>query len=688
MDHNPLDKLNDEIQEGILQKKDLVEKQREALGYVSFKEYFVSQLKGKFVAINSDIPNIDTLDLDFIDRESFGGDVALKIPKLLKEMGGAGYMREIVPKLVSNLQKLIKEDSGFLSIEHKGIYVNILLSNKYLFEIVWQAIKMNGRFGHSDVFRKKAIVVDYSSPNIAKHLHAGNIRSTIIGEVLSNLYEAVGYTVHRLNYINDWGGMGFLLEGYERWTNKIPKLESENARLYFIYKMFRKGQKLSGDEREFNLLTPEEVLELGNYYGFFGSFIEFKDIYDNFKTASERRFKNLEKGMELEFALWQKIRAWSLEEFNNFYNLISIKQDYILGESFYAKKSLELVEDKLRTGEVVLFTENLARDEIEHLRKQLGGGELTGDTFNRLTDGLLGDVGADVILLSDRKRFLVKKSNGSTLYATRDLVSIDHRIGTFNPVRLVYEVGEEQTEYFKNLFEASGILNLDQNQAVSIAHVSHGFYIDTISGKKLSSREGAESVENLIKEAVKYFRARYDFRQDSLYRLANFSKDDNARKLAIGSIIFNDIKQDRRFPITLDRDLSRALKNFEESGGAYVMYALARARSIIRKSDLSPEEILVGLEDFKDMTKEEIEIIKKIANFPHIILHAVRDDNPATLALFLLTLANEYNAYYERSRVLEDGKLLYPHRLLITRALAIVLSNGLLICHAEAPEVI
>ena len=117
------------------------------------------------------------------------------------------------------------------------------------------------------------------------------------------------------------------------------------------------------------------------------------------------------------------------------------------------------------------------------------------------------------------------------------------------------------------------------------------------------------------------------------------------------------------------------------------MYSLARARSIIRKSDFLPEEVVVGAEDFRDMTEDEINISKEVGTFPCVILRAALDDNPAILASFLLTLANGYNSYYEKSRVLENNRLLYPHRLLVTAAVAGVLSNGLKLCHAEAPEI-
>ncbi len=686
MGENLLDKFNAEIQAGIVRKKAEVEEARERAGYVSFEHYFLNQLRQRIVDCCADISNISDVELEFIDRQMFGADLAVKIPSLLKEKGAAGYVKEVVPLIAAGLQTIVGKEIA--SVEHKGIYVNLLLNNNYLFDNIWQGVKMGERFGLSDAFKKKSVVVDYSSPNVAKHLHAGHIRSTIIGEVLCNLYEAAGYTVHRLNYINDWGGMGYLIEGYERWINKFPRRDSRNTELYEIYQRFRFGEKVYADERQYNELIEAESQMLALCYGDFNSYSEFKDKFDEFKIAADQRFKNLEAGSPVEFELWSKMRQWSLEEFDQFYSVMGIKHDYTVGESFYAKRALELVEDRLSTGEVVLFTESMAEGEIAHLKRLFEAGELTEARFEQLERETRDDIGACFVILGHHKRLLVKKTNGATLYAVRDLAGIEHRVETFHPSMLVYETAEEQIEYFKELFEAAGVLKLDHNHQVALKHLAHGFYLDASTGNKLSSREGVESVENLIDKSIKYFRSKYEERSDPEHPLSNAEKDRNAHMLAVGSIIFNDIKQDKRFSISLDRDTEKSIKAFEESGGAYIMYSLARARSIIRKSGVNPAEVIVGSEDYKDLTDDEVLLAKRVGQFTSTILRSAMTDNPATLANFLLTLANEYNTYYERSKVLEDGKLVYPHRLLVTAAVAQVLANGLKLCHAEAPEVI
>ncbi|MBI3633322.1 MAG: arginine--tRNA ligase [Candidatus Vogelbacteria bacterium] len=382
------------------------------------------------------------------------------------------------------------------------------------------------------------------------------------------------------------------------------------------------------------------------------------------------------------------MKEWSLEDFNKFYDLVNIHHDYTLGESFYAARGDILVQDKLSSGEIVLFTDELAKNELNFLQAELEASRITQEIFTRLQAEVENDIGVSVVLLKNHKRFLVKKSNGTTLYATRDLAGIEHKVETFHPARLVYEVGGEQTEYFRNLFEAARVLNLVENESVDLTHVAHGLYVDSKTGKKLSSREGAESVERLIKESIKYFRAKYDQRSNEEFPLSADEKDANAKKLAVGSIAFNDIKQDKKFPIAFDQDIEKNIKSFEESGGAYIMYSLARARSIIRKSDVKPADAMVGTEDYKDLSEDEVGITKMIAEYPRVILKSASLDSPSILAGYLLDLANAYNSYYEKYKVLEKGKLLYPHRLLVTNAVATVLDNGLKLCHAEAPEII
>ncbi len=676
---NLLEKFNKQIEADILLKKSEVEKKREVFGYVSFCEYALEKIKKEIININKNVPGIANVEIEFIDRERFGADVAVKIPKMMREYGIPRYLDEIIPQLILGLEKLDKVKR----VEVKGIYVNILLNPIVFSFFIKDVLSLEGKYGMSDINKGKSIVLDYSSPNMAKHLHAGHVRSTMIGEVLAEIYEATGYTVHRLNYLNDWGGMGTLIEAYLRLKEKniLPKTDSENDMLDHIYQFVRRAEKFS-TIHNFEKILEEDRLWLVGVFGEFSDIGEYKIKYKEFKERANERFRNLENGKREEFDLWFMMRGWSMKEFNKFYELLKINHDYLLGESFYAKKGKEFIAEKIKTNEVVLFTEELALVEAKKAQLEFESETIKKTVLEKLLEEINNDIGAYVVMLPSGARLVIMRADGATIYATRDLTSIKHRLETFYPSRLVYEVGQEQTEHFKHIFEASLLMNMNEGSNIDFKHISHGFYVDAETGRKLSSREGAQNIISLIEESIKYFRSKYDKKED----FSNEEKNDNAKKLAIGSIAFNDIKQDKRFPIKFYGSIEKNIKNFEESGGAYIMYSIARAKSILKKSDKKIEEINVEELDLSALELIEVGLLKKVASLPEIVLKAGETDNPAIVAEFLLNLANEYNSYYENHEVLLSGKLEYPHRLLITYAVAVALENGLNLCHADVPE--
>ncbi|MEI6296707.1 MAG: arginine--tRNA ligase [bacterium] len=680
---NLLDKKNSEIQSEILNKINIVSQKRESSGYVSFCDYSIEKLRKSIVNANNDIENIDDIQIEFIDRKQFNADIAIKIPSLMKGYGIPKYTKETIPQIIANIEKSTLFNKEIIKLEAKGIYLNITLGHQIFKEIINDTLKLSGDYGFSDVNKSKKIVLDYSSPNIAKHLHTGHIHSTIIGEVLAEIYESTGFTVHRLNYLNDWGGMGALIEAYSKLKTKnvIPKLDSDNSILDYVYQLVRKAEK-SNEAHSFEKLLEDNKIELTNLVGDFTDIESYKNKYSEFKNKSIERFQNLENGEKEEYELWQLMRGWSLVEFNKFYELLNIKHDYLLGESFYGKKGVDFVKEKLKTGEVVIFTKELADIETKKAQLKFESNTIELPVLEKLLEEINNDIGAYVVMLPSSARLVIMRADGATIYATRDLVSIKHRIESFSPSRLLYVVGQEQSEHFKHIFEAATTMNLSNGANIDLKHLSHGFYIDADTKQKLSSREGAQNVISLIEESIKYFRNKYDEKID----FSDEEKNDNAKKLAVGSIAFNDIKQDKRFPIPFHKELIKNIQAFEESGGAYVMYSIARAKSILRKSDKKITDLDIYKLDLSILEPTEINLLKKIADLPKVILKASETDNPATLAEYLLNLANEYNSYYENADVLLAGKLEYPHRLFITHAVAVTLSNGLKLCHAEAPE--
>ena len=238
------------------------------------------------------------------------------------------YIREIVPAIADTLRQAAHEDiTGITTV---GMYVNISLSDEWLYNMLDVVCRLGGEYGRTDLHRGESAVVDYSSPNIAKLLHAGHIRSTILGHIIANLLDMVGFTTHRISYINDWGGMGAILTGYDRWHAQIEQEHPEHTKnqvLAEIYGIFRAGEKLSG-----SVLPPSEkdTALLSKY---------FPHGFAEFKEASIRTFAELEKGENAEIVnLWENIIVWSLTDFRIFYDLLGIPM-------LYQDESAEDVQD-------------------------------------------------------------------------------------------------------------------------------------------------------------------------------------------------------------------------------------------------------------------------------------------------------------------------------------------------------
>lgn len=596
--------------------KNEVESKREAKGFVDYGAYPLNAFESAV--------SFHDVEAEFINRDQLGSDVTFRSPSRLKERGAGSYIKEDLPELIRHLEASDALEGWVEKVESKGIYANVRLTPRALFTMLRPVFELGPRYGESDALEDGQVMMEYSSPNAAKHLHAGHIRSTIIGHALGNIYEAAGATVHRVNYINDWGGFGYLLEGYARWGSQLKeKGEAGNNLLYAIYLRYREMEKLAK--------SPEAT-------------DASKMAWEEFKTASAQAFKRLEAGDDHAVTLWSQMVAWSLEEFHAFYSRLGIFHDYTTFESMYAKEGDELVEVALGRGVAKI------------------------------------EEGAAVVPLGEEERLVIRRSDDSSIYATRDLAALKHRTELLRATKLVYVVGQEQTDYFSKLFRVAvkmGIIH-DPESAV---HIPFGFYVDAETKKKLSSREGASNVHNLLDAAEAHFRGRYHEKQE----FPKEEVDRTVRLLSVGSIAYHDVRKEPRFAVEMARDPLKAIEGFEASGGAYLMYTSARARSI-RKKYGAPLPTLEGATP-KELEPVEVDLIKRIAEFPRVIVRSAEQDNPAVLAGFVSTLAEVYNSYYERYPVLGKNKeLLYPHRLLITRAVEITLDNGLKLLHAEGPE--
>jgi arginyl-tRNA synthetase len=612
-------------------------------------------------------PQIET-----IDRAQFGGDLVVKLPQLLRDGGPKGFIAKHLPWIVEVLEGPDFADA-VARVETRGMYVNLTLTDRWLLDSAQAVADLGKDFGLSDAQADNIFLVDYSSPNVAKVLHAGHIRSTIIGHVLSNLHEGSGALVYRVNHINDFGGFGFTLEGWRRFGALFPDSMADNEKLLEIYRIRRAMEKYGGAGT-----WPEEAEEqalVARYFPEARDGAALKAAWSDFVGASDARFAALETGAKDEVDLWALMVEWSLADFDTFYRQLNLRIDLVLGESFYFEAGNRLIDASLANGRALLYTRALADADLA----RLDGLDLQPAEREKRAEAIEKDIGAVVVPLEGGERYVVRRADGRSIYSTRDLGAIEVRRQLFDPTDFSYVVGQEQRVHFERLFKAAAPLGLAEAGHPRFHHVWFGFYVDAKTGKKLSSRDSVANVNQLLARSVEYFRGRTAERGDQ----TDEEVAEAAHQLAVGSLVFNDLKQDIKGSVDIDTsDLKATIAGFERSGGAYMVYTACRARSILRRHGAEPEraEAIGAFE----IDAQEAALLLRLQQIPERVAAAAEQLNPTLLIRHLLDTASVYNSYYMRAPVLTEAGA-NASRLLITKAVNVALVNSLRLCHVECP---
>ncbi len=388
--------------------------------------------------------------------------------------------------------------------------------------------------------------------------------------------------------------------------------------------------KLWGNEEQVKNAPIAELLSL---------YVKFhQEVEKNPELESEARlwFKKLENGNEEAEKLWKWFRDESLQEFSKIYQLLNIKFDSYNGEAFY--------NDKM--GEVIELLED----------KQL----------------LVQSQGADVVELSDYNLppLLIRKSDGATLYGTRDLAAALYRHRNYHFDKSFYVVGQEQTLHFKQLFVV--LEKLGYEWPKEMKHIAFGFILK--NGKKMSTRKGGVVLlEQVINEAIELAGQNIAEKNAALV-----DKDEIAKMVGVGAIIFHDLKNERQNHIEFSlEDMLR----FEGATGPYVQYTHARACSILSKSTIDFNQLNpMGLSDSYSWP-----IIKLLLAFPEIIEKSFHQTEPSQIAKHLILLAQEFNSYYSHVKILKEDDE-QESRLALVQSVAIVLKEGLRLLGIQAPQ--
>ena len=496
------------------------------------------------------------------------------------------------------------DPSHFEKVVATGPYVNFFLNKaKISDQVIKEVIKEGADYGQQNEGNGGNITIDLSSPNIAKPFSVGHLRSTVIGDALSNIFRKMGYNTIKINHLGDWGKQfGLLMVAYKKWGNK----EAVEAN------------------------PIDELLQL---YVRINAEIENDPALDD---EGRLWFKKLEDGDPEATELWQWFRDESLVEFNRIYELLSVEFDSLNGEAFYNDKmdeAVKILEDK----------------------------------------GLLKESkGASIVDLDDVNLppAMIKKSDGATLYITRDIATAMYRARTYNFVKNVYVVGQEQSNHFRQLKAVLKKMGFDWSD--DMIHVDFGLV--TKNRQKLSTRKGnIILLEPTLQEAISRAKAQIEEKNPNLE-----NKEAVAHAVGVGAVKFYDLKTDRRNGYDFDLE---AMVSFEGETGPYVQYAYARIQSILRKANFKPSlDANYNLND-----AESWEIIKLLQDFARVVKRAADNFEPSLIAKYAISLAQAFNKYYAHTRILDETPE-RDSRLALSYTTAVVLKEALRMLGVEAPE--
>ncbi|QGX93992.1 arginine--tRNA ligase [Haloplanus rallus] len=497
------------------------------------------------------------------------------------------------------------------------------------------------------------IVADVSSPNIAKPLHVGHLRNTILSDALMNVLEARGHDVTRDNHLGDWGTQfGNLLHEYVEFGDEAAFEDDPIAHLLELYQQFEQRDSMLEDVEAFDAVTDE-----------FDEAVTTERQYH--VDDGKEWFARLERGDEQAVERWERFREASVERFERVYAELGVDFDLWLGESFYAREGWnDLVVEK-------------ALDEDVAMRGP------DGSVFIPIYPDEYGDAGdpetASVDPSLDRARelldeagsvedadfdaFYIVKSDGSTVYGTRDLATIEYRVGELDVDQSVYVVASEQNRYFQRLFVAARKMGYDE---VHLEHIDYGMI--SLPEGSMSTRGGQIVTVREVLDAARE-RAR-DIVEEKGRDVDGDEVDAIARKIALATVKYGMVASNRGKDITFDIDEAVSL---EGDTGPYVQYATTRAYSILDAAETVPAVDAIDPETFNDTDHN---LLHQLGRYPLVLEQCEERYDAAPLARYLLDLAHVFNSFYHKNRVL-DAEDAAEERLALTDATARVFENGL-----------
>lgn len=457
----------------------------------------------------------------------------------------------------------------------------------------------------------KKVVIDYSAPNIAKPFHIGHLKTTVIGGALYNIYKYLGYKVIGINYLGDYG-------------TQFGKLIE--------------GYKKWGSEYD---LTDTPIEKLADIYKRINELAEDDEEVLN---ACRENFRLLENGDEYCTELWNEFKDLSIKEFQKIYDLLGSNFDSWDGEASMAKAE--------RIDEV-----------IELLEK---------------TGKLVESEGAQIIDLTEQginTPCIIRKSDGSTIYATRDLAAILYRARTYDYDKSLYVTSYEQNLHFKQVFEVAKLLGLDEKYTKGLEHVPYGMV--RLPSGKMSTRKGnfvkiKDLLNDTITEATKIIEEKNPDLED---------KEEVAKRVGVGAVIFNNLSTSRVRDEIFDIN---EMLNFQGETGPYVQYTYVRTKSVLRKVESIPHFADVKVEKLNDEFSKNV--IKLLYSFEDVLVQVTDKEEPSILARYLIDLSKAFSSFYNENKIICDDKQTQDARLYLTYCVSKILNTGANLLGIQMPE--
>lgn len=547
-------------------------------------------------------------DVKFGDYQSNG---AFALAKQLKN-----NPRQLAEKVVAALQI----DDICLPPEIAGAgFINLRLKPEFVAQNLMQIAADPDRLGIKKADKAETIVVDFSGPNIAKQMHVGHLRSTILGDCICNMLGFIGHDVIRQNHIGDWGTQFGML----------------------ICQVFRKyGDRLKKGE-----LTVRD-LSIPNMEIFYK---EAKELYDNDPNfASESRdyvvrLQSGEKGML--WAIWQFICDQTMGFCQEIYNLLGVgltRKDEC-GESFYKDKLADVVNDL----------------------KKLGLAVESDGAICVFPEGFKTKEGTPL-------PFIIQKTDGAFLYATTDLAALRYRINELNADEIVYVTDARQKQHFEMLFAVAKMAGWTKN--TKLVHITFGSVLGE-DGKPLKTRSGENvKLKELLDEAVKRAKAVVEEKNPEL---KDAEKEKIANAVGIGAVKYADYSNNRTSDYIFSFDKMLAM---EGNTAPYMQYAYARVKSIGRKAEqkgINVEKEINSIKTLNLIEPAELALAKHLIRYGQSLNTALSDLRPNFLTSYLYELAQEFSGFYNACPVLDAPPANRPTRLLLCELTAKTIQHGL-----------